>query len=203
MIIAAVGITAQSAASAVQVDQSNTAISFLRFNPNFSGNTLGSTFQQEIITGVSGQLDSVDIFWDQTAPSNGAIQTVSFFINRGTGRQTDANDYTSLLFPVSGTNRVNISPANLNFIAGDRFVIGLAPVSGSNGSRGSFTRSFNVYAGNSYTDANQNPDDLNFITYVNTNPVPELPTFALISGGLLCLFLRRRTTNSRKLPAAA
>ncbi len=90
-------------------DQENLAIS-----GGISG-TSSVTWQQEVIVGENGQLAGVTLFTQGTGQFN-------FSVNQGTPLQSDADDYSTIVTVTeNGAQFIDLSDANLNLNAGDRF----------------------------------------------------------------------------------
>lgn len=76
-------------------------------------------WQQEVIVGVGGLLSRVD-FGIQDGVGG---HTLRFAINRGSGWQSDADDFSTTFTAINGTNTVDLSGAGLSFAAGERFAL--------------------------------------------------------------------------------
>ncbi|MFC0169487.1 FxDxF family PEP-CTERM protein [Pseudoduganella danionis] len=146
-------------------------------------------WQQSVVTGKAGILSSVEL-WATEAPG-----TFEFYINRGTGWQDDAHDFSTTLSPAANSLiSIDVSAAALNFAVGDHFVIGIKGMGPSNDCCGLGMTTGDTYApGTLYLDgwAYSNGYDLGFRT--NVNAVPEPETYAMLLAGLGLLgYLRRR-----------
>ncbi len=180
------------------VDQQN-----LTFSAGFNVNDPAFTWQQEVRTGIAGQLLSIDLFYDAMTP----VQPFLFFINAGSGWQTDANDFTTVVTPVDGTFAVDVSSANLFFGVGSMFVfgiVGLGPdveccnLLGSGLAPG--------YAqGRLFVNGSANigfePADLLFRT--NVAAVPEPETYVLMLLGLAAAGALRARSRAHRPPVRA
>jgi hypothetical protein len=177
------------------VDQQN-----LTFSAGFNVNDPAFTWQQEVRTGIAGQLLSIDLFYDAMTP----VQPFVFFINAGSGWQTDANDFTTVVTPVDGTFAVDVSSANLFFGVGSMFVLGIVGLGpdveccnllGSGLAPG--------YAqGRLFLNGSANigfePADLLFRT--NVAAVPEPETYVLMLLGLAAAGALRGRSRAHRAP---
>jgi hypothetical protein len=187
-----VAALAVSTSGLAVVDQQN-----LTFSAGFNVNDPAFTWQQEVRTGIAGRLLSVDLFYDAMAP----VQPFVFFINAGSGWQTDANDFTTVVTPVDGTFAVDVSSANLFFGVGAMFVfgaVGLGPdieccnLLGSGLAPG--------YAqGRLFVNGSPNIgfEPADFLFRTNVAPVPEPETYILMLLGLAAGVLRGRSRVHR------
>jgi hypothetical protein len=178
------------------VDQQN-----LTFSAGFNVNDPTFMWQQEVRTGIAGQLRSIDLFYDAITP----IQPFVFFINAGSGWQTDANDFTTVVTPVDGTFAVDVSSANLSFDVGAVFVfgiVGLGPdveccnLLGSGLAPG--------YAqGRLYVNGSPNIgfEPADFLFRTNVAAVPEPETYALMLLGLAAAGVLRGRSRAHRAPA--
>ena len=106
-------------ARAAIVDQENLPIDETSAGFNAADETL--FWQQEVISGVSGTLTSVEFF---VANIVGDGQ-FNFFVNIGSPWQTDSHDFAvSLTGLAPGTFVVDTSSAGITLAAGDTFVLG-------------------------------------------------------------------------------
>lgn len=143
-------------------------------------------FQQEIVAGLTGTLTSIDLY---TASAPG---TFTFFINLGSGWQTDLDDFSMSIAPsASSTINIDVSSASIALTAGDHFMIGWVgegPGTTCCGLRGTNVTDF-YPAGQLYENgfATNNNDDLGFITYMNVSQVPLPAAVWLFGSGLIGL----------------
>ena len=79
-------------------------------------------WQQEVQAGQAGLLTHVDLFLEGEA----APQSFQFYLNRGVGWQTDANDFETMVSVTPGMVSIDVSAAGLMLMSGDKFVIGVA-----------------------------------------------------------------------------
>ncbi|WP_162914960.1 hypothetical protein [Desertibaculum subflavum] len=97
-----------SAAGAAVLDQNNWPA---------TANFFGSNWQQEVRSGIAGQLTRIEI--SILGEPNG----LSFSLNRGQAWQADANDVElSNLAPVGGVLTIDLTAANIQLDIGDYFV---------------------------------------------------------------------------------
>jgi hypothetical protein len=110
--LAAVGMPAMSA-SAQMLDQVQEMT-----NASYNMDATFLEWQQEIITGIAGQLVQVDVYAAGTG-------NATFYLNDGGPWQGDANDF-EMLFTSTGPGwySIDVSSAGLSFGAGDPFVMG-------------------------------------------------------------------------------
>jgi hypothetical protein len=184
-MMAAVVFAGMAGSAAAEVDQSNPWDSTGQLNSQEPS----LIWQQTVVTGKTGILSSVELY---TASLPGSFE---FFINRGTGWQSDANDFSVNLSPASYSMiSVNLSAANLSFVAGESYVIGIRGLGPTGNCCGvGFTTENKYAAGQLYLNGqNFDPEyDLAFRT--NVNAVPEPETYAMLLAGLgLFGYMRRR-----------
>ena len=166
---------------AALVDQEN--------NPAFQNATFyvswGAEWQQEVTVGVSGQLVGIELRMSDI--------TTSFFINTGSGWQSDTHDYVT---SITGLNSnfdwlyIDLTPANLFYQTNDIFVFG--SLSGWGNFPGFKGTSYDTYAeGSLFRNGDLRSGDFAFRTHVN--PVPLPPTSVLMVTGILpiLLFVKR------------
>jgi len=80
----------------------------------------GNEIQQGIAAGLTGQLVEVELY------GSGGTGTATFFINKGSPWQTDDNEFaTTIRVTKTGWFSVDVSPAQLCFNKGERFVLGI------------------------------------------------------------------------------
>jgi len=182
--------------NAAIIDQQNSA----PLNVQFGGS---HTWQQEVTTGLTGQLAGVDIWFTN-------VGTAHFSINRGAAWQSDANDYfADVLVTAQGWTHIDVSAANLQFVAGDKFVIGLSASTSTNfdflGTGAIDQGSVDQYSGGAiHADGSSNPYfpsfDMGFRTYVETASVVPEPA-ALTMLGLSVLGFAGAAMRRRKRAA--
>lgn len=149
----------------------------------------GAVWQQTVVAGLDGHLTGVDLLIINDPG------TFVFFINRGSGWQSDAHDFTLELSPEpSQLFEIDVSAAGLHFAAGESFVIGLHGMAAAGPCCGLAVTSGNNYAaGNMYLNGGSQ-DGMDFAFQTRVAPVPEPATYALMLGGLaLVAGLARRT----------
>jgi hypothetical protein len=181
-------LLAAGAAFPAAVDQENLP-DVLQFNAA----TPSLRWQQEVVVGVDGRLSAIGLW-------SGEESTVfRLSINRGSGWQSDADDYSMVVSTIPYAEYTfNVAHAGLDFTVGDHFVIGIQgqmSVGGGN-LRGSTGNAYG--AGALLLDgAVLDPDyDMAFRTYVAA--VPEPSAFALWAVGLLAVVLNRRRDGKRR-----
>jgi len=188
-IVSMVGVVAAaalagSANASLTLDQANA--------PSSTGYISSQNFvQQQVTVGLTGKLAGFEVM----PYAQQDLQNYSFFIAAGTAWNTSAH-----LFDLTGFSSLNnaanawvfidTSAANINFNAGDTFVIGWAA------GEGSLAASSNTYSGGGFW-SNQmgftkNVLDVGFQTYVGS-AVPAPGAAALI--GLAGLVATRRRRN--------
>jgi hypothetical protein len=87
-------------------------------NASYNMDAQSLEWQQEIITGIAGQLVQVDVY------ANG-VGSATFYLNDGAPWQGDANDFEKLFSSTgAGWYSLDVSSANLVFDVGDSFVMG-------------------------------------------------------------------------------
>lgn len=192
--LAAFALFAGTASAAV--DQENLpGLTFLNSQAPFI------TWQQEVVAGTAGLLTGVDL-WAFEAPGSFRV-----FINRGTGWQTDSDDFSVVLTPPASSQiSIDLSTAGLTFAAGEAFVIGIQGQGPGTDCCGLVASMGEVGydAGNLYTgegligdvyDVQGQAVDLSFRTHVGAVPEPE--TYALMLLGLAGLGAVARRRSSR------
>lgn len=175
------------ASHAALIDQVN--------NPGFPNSTFyvywGAEYQQEVTVGLSGQLVGIELRMSDI--------TTSFFINTGSGWQSDTHDYITSL---TGLNSnfdwlyIDLTPANLIYQANDTFVFG--SLSGFGNFPGFKGSSYDSYVeGSLYRNGAIQSGDFAFRTHVNPVPLPP-PSVLLITGILPILFYTKKNKETRR-----
>jgi hypothetical protein len=166
-----------------------------------NANASGFTWQQQVKTGLTGKLTSVDLFFQ--ADPNAVLQSFSFFINKGAGWQADANDFSAIATPTLGWFSIDVSSANINLTAGELFSIGVRGLGPSTGCctlrEGTYADGALYFAGGpGFSGSVFQPGSgvsLAFATHVDA--VPEPSTYISMTLGVFLLwgFMRLRKTN--------
>jgi len=149
-------------------------------------------WQQEVVTGTSGFLTSIDLFAGEFPGS------FRFFVNTGTGWQTDADAFSVVVSPQPLQEfSVNVSPLYLS--KGDTFVVGvqgLGPSTECCGLRVSHSPSWS--GGRLYLNGTlQFNGDMVIALRTYVLAVPESSTWSMSLGGLVLL---AGLARSRKSP---
>ena len=168
-------------------------------------NSTGLTFQQTVKVGISGILDSVRLNYADNSGRNQRFQPLGFFVNRGIGWQTDANDFYTVVDSASpdGFNVVvDVSAAKLYFTKGDFFEIGIVGLGPDrNCCSGLLVTTRDTYkSGELWLNGavfSGGYDDLTFATYVTA--VPEPSTLSLVGIGIGGLLAFARVRRKRQL----
>jgi hypothetical protein len=176
------------------VDQENLIDpNYLSIQPNSD-----ERWQQEVIVGVTGRLDAIELFYKQDAPWLGETLKFTFTINRGEGWQTDADDYSRIVEASTNGILINVSSENLAFQQNERFVFGISRAAGSTLCCSLLATANNYYGGfwGEYSNSVHSLQaDMAFRTYVSA--VPEPSSWSLIIAGLLALNFKCRNQNPR------
>jgi hypothetical protein len=174
-----VSSTLMAGAATVQ-DQVNDANSAVSFNGELH-------WQQQVVAGITGTLNSIDLNFGSGSG------VMDFFVNLGSGWQTDTDDFNVTVSGLSGWATIDVSSAGINLNAGDLFMIGFR-----NGTGGLFQGSVGeTYAagglfleGNPFSVTNY---DFNFRTNVETAAAVPLPAgLPLLLAGMGALAVLRR-----------
>jgi hypothetical protein len=153
-------------------------------------------WQQQVTAGLAGMLSGIDLYGSGPAANSPA----EIYINKGSGWQTDPNDFDQIVaFPADdGWTHIDVSSAHLFLNAGDEFMIGFHGVGGGVGLGGSSSEPAN-YPGNLFLCAFCSPEQpgniygneednyrLAFKTYMGDGSpsVPEPSTLLLLGSGL-------------------
>jgi hypothetical protein len=204
--VAAAFLTASAAPAllaAPVLDQQN-----LPTSEALNSTTMGFVWQQEVRAGVTGRLSAVDLYFGGQYAS-GLSQATRFFVNRGAGWQTDANDHTEVfLQPVAGSYRFDLSSALIELNAGETFVLGIEGIAPVNvccdlrASAGDYADGRLLYGFGGNNLGELVGFDMSFSTFVDTQRVP-LPSSILLSGiGLLAAARMLRGGKAKKAYAA-
>lgn len=160
--LAAAGVLA-TAAPAQMLDQIQEMT-----NASYNMDAQSLEWQQEIITGIAGQLVQVDVY------ANGA-GSATFYLNDGAPWQGDTNDFEMLFTSTgSGWYSIDVTSAGLSFDVGDPFVMGW--VGGGTGlwmGGGYIDNGVGPYHGELFLNGNPNGGggwDLAFRTWVVPGP---------------------------------
>lgn len=165
-------------------------------------------WQQEVIVGVGGLLSRVD-FGIRDVVGGHALR---FAINRGSGWQSDADDFSTTVTAINGTNTVDLSGAGLSFAVGEHFALEFQATTDNQ------YMGLHMAAADSYSGALQASYDggqpalsyLNkpavFATYMDngiTATVPEPGTLAMVMVALGVVGWTARGRAARARPASA
>ena len=183
--VVAAAAVAGSANASLTLDQANAPSStgYIGSSQNF--------VQQQVTVGLTGKLAGFEVM----PYAQGDLQNYSFFIAAGTAWNTsehlfDLTGFSSLNNAANAWVFIDTSAANINFNAGDTFVIGWAS------GEGKLAASSNTYSGGGFWSNNRgttkNLLDVGFQTYVGS-AVPAPGAAALI--GLAGLVATRRRRN--------
>lgn len=160
-----------------------------QFSPYTNATFNNGNFQQQVTAGLSGKLAGVSLYnW------GGQSQNLSFYLNLGSGWQTDPNNYgasITLTIP-DDWNYIDVSSANIILNSGDQFMIGL--VLSSNHIGGSYNTinpeyPYPVYVNGSLYGAAWR---IGFKTFADVASVPEPVSMLLLGLGLIGLAGVRR-----------
>ncbi|MEO1308821.1 MAG: hypothetical protein AAFV38_13105 [Pseudomonadota bacterium] len=150
--------TASISSAATVVDQVNDSNSFVGFNTTLN-------WQQEVVAGVSGILDTIELNFGIGGGS------IDVFVNLGSGWQTDADDFSTSVSGLSGYSSIDVSSADISLSKGDTFIIGVRNGAGGDlrGSSGDTYAPGGLFLNGSAYIADF---DLNFRTTVAAVPLP-------------------------------
>jgi len=183
--ICATAFIAAPASASLALDQANApSTGYISASAGF--------VQQQVTVGLAGTLAGFAVM----SFAQDDLVNYSFFIARGSAWNTSAHvfdltGFSSLNNAANAWVFIDTSAANINFNAGDTFVIGWT----SSGGSGRLASSGNTYSGGGFWN-NQNGNtknlaDLGFQTYVGSVPAPGAA--ALV--GLASAFMGRRRRN--------
>ena len=181
------------------VDQENSIQpNYLSIQPNSD-----QRWQQQVIPGIGGKLVGIELFYKQDAPWLGEDLAFEFFINRGVGWQTDADDYSTMVIANTTNIFIDVSAADLTFQPDERFIFGVTRAATATASLCcSLFATVNSYSGDLWSEYSNSvhtmQSDFAFRTHVNALPEPAswvLALAALLASGFsIQTVTKRRTT---------
>ena len=182
--ICATAFIAAPASASLTLDQANAP------STGYISSSAGFV-QQQVTVGLAGTLAGFAVM----SFAQDDLVNYSFFIARGSAWNTSAHvfdltGFSSLNNAANAWVFIDTSAANINFNAGDTFVIGWT----SSGGSGRLASSGNTYSGggfwNNQNGFTKNSIDLGFQTYVGSVPAPG--ALALLGAAGLVGARRRR-----------
>ncbi len=163
-------------------------------DPAYINSTLysgwGFEWQQEVTMGMSGQLMGIEILISNI--------TTSFFINTGSGWQSDPHDYVTQINGFTSNfewQYIDLSSANLFLQTDETFIFGSDPPAFAPNLPAFRGTSYDSYSGGTlFLNEAMRSGDFAFRTYVTPIPIPS--SFVLLASGVMtCIVIRRKKKN--------